>query len=230
MLAAMPSLLTPYDLYCERLDASFWAEPVNALSNAGFLVAAWLCWRLARRQAGGVTLQAATLITLMAMIGIGSFLFHTLAVFWAMLTDVIPIGLYQVMCVAFYGLHVARWPRRTVALIVAGFIAASATLAATPDRWLNGSLAYGAAFFMVLALGLYHWLARKREPYLLLWATLAAIGSLTCRVLDMKACAFTSLGTHAGWHLLNALALYAATRAVVINQAAPVPQAHTVQR
>ncbi len=227
MLAPMPSLLTPYDLYCERLDATFWAEPVNALSNAGFLMAAWLCWRLARKQAGGVSPQGAILITLMAMIGIGSFLFHTLAVFWAMLTDVIPIGTYQVLCVGFYARHVARWPQRTVAVIVLGFMAASAVLAATPDRWFNGSLAYGAALVMVLGLSLYHWLTDKREPYLLLWAALAVIGSLTCRVLDMKACAFSRLGTHAGWHVLNAVALYCTTRAVVIHQAGPDAPAHT---
>jgi hypothetical protein len=31
---------TPIDLYCERTDASFWAEPANALTNAAFLIAA----------------------------------------------------------------------------------------------------------------------------------------------------------------------------------------------
>jgi hypothetical protein len=31
---------TPIDLYCERADPSFWAEPVNALSNCAFLIAA----------------------------------------------------------------------------------------------------------------------------------------------------------------------------------------------
>jgi hypothetical protein len=33
---------TPVDLYCERTDPSFWAEPINALSNLSFLLAAWL--------------------------------------------------------------------------------------------------------------------------------------------------------------------------------------------
>jgi len=32
----------PIDLYCERTDASFWAEPANALTNAAFLIAAAL--------------------------------------------------------------------------------------------------------------------------------------------------------------------------------------------
>jgi hypothetical protein len=36
---------TPLDLYCERTDLSFWAEPVNALSNAAFLIAAAFAYR-----------------------------------------------------------------------------------------------------------------------------------------------------------------------------------------
>lgn len=35
--------------YCERTDASYWSEPVNALSNASFLIAAALCLRLIGR-------------------------------------------------------------------------------------------------------------------------------------------------------------------------------------
>jgi hypothetical protein len=30
----------PIDLYCERVSPSFWAEPVNAVSNLAFLIAA----------------------------------------------------------------------------------------------------------------------------------------------------------------------------------------------
>ena len=33
------------DAYCERLGPAFWAEPVNALTNAAFPIAAWVAWR-----------------------------------------------------------------------------------------------------------------------------------------------------------------------------------------
>jgi hypothetical protein len=39
----------PVDLYCERTDASFWSGPVNALTNAAFLITAVLALRLWRR-------------------------------------------------------------------------------------------------------------------------------------------------------------------------------------
>ena len=38
------------DLYCERLDSSFWAEPINALTNVAFIIAAWGVWRLGCKQ------------------------------------------------------------------------------------------------------------------------------------------------------------------------------------
>ncbi len=33
------------DLYCERTDASLWSEPLNALSNLGFLLVAVVLWK-----------------------------------------------------------------------------------------------------------------------------------------------------------------------------------------
>ena len=64
------------DLYCERLNAGFWAEPVNAFTNLSFLIAAITSWRLGSRQQS-LTPGNYVLIGLMAAIGIGSGLFHT---------------------------------------------------------------------------------------------------------------------------------------------------------
>ena len=89
------ALLTSIDLYCERTTAAFWAEPVNALTNAAFLMAALIGWRAARstgRRDGPMIL----LIALTASIGVGSFLFHTVATRWAALADVVPISLFIV--------------------------------------------------------------------------------------------------------------------------------------
>ncbi|WP_210248475.1 ceramidase domain-containing protein [Methylobacterium sp. WL103] len=81
----------PIGAFCERDGAAFWAEPVNALSNAAFLVAAVAAHRRARAadDRAGVALALLT-----AVVGIGSFLFHTLAVRWAMLADVVPIAVF----------------------------------------------------------------------------------------------------------------------------------------
>jgi hypothetical protein len=77
----------PIDLYCERVSPSFWAEPVNAVSNLAFLIAAIAAFDLWRR--AGKSDRA-----ILALVAVGSFAFHTLATRGAMWLDVIPIGLF----------------------------------------------------------------------------------------------------------------------------------------
>ena len=82
--------LTYIDLYCERTGPEFWNEPVNAVSNVAFLVAAIISWQISqRRQQGDVWEKL--IIVLAGAIGIGSYLFHTFAKSWAELADIIPI-------------------------------------------------------------------------------------------------------------------------------------------
>ena len=78
--------LDPVDGYCERLGPEYWAEPVNAVTNAAFLIAAAVMWPRVR---GMVTGQA--LVLILAAIGVGSYLFHTHANRLTGLMDVMPI-------------------------------------------------------------------------------------------------------------------------------------------
>ena len=82
------------DLYCERLDSSFWAEPINALTNFAFIIAAWAVWKHGHRL-GRLSYPIWVLIGLMVSIGIGSFLFHTYASNFTRFLDVLPILLFQ---------------------------------------------------------------------------------------------------------------------------------------
>jgi len=211
------SYFVPIDIYCERLGPGFWAEPLNALSNASFIVAAWLLWRLARSRAAGVGWQAGWLIGLVAAIGVGSFLFHTLAVRWAMLADVIPISIYQLSFIGLYCRTVARLSAMRVVVCLAAFIAASAAFGMLPQHWFNGSLAYGPALVFITCIGVYHRLSGKHEPQLMLLAAGLFAVSLTFRSLDMALCEQLTVGTHVVWHLLNGLLLYLTTRAFLVN-------------
>ena len=64
----------PVDGYCERIDGSFWSEPLNAITNIFFLVAA--IWVLRRE---GLNSTARILAIILGMIGFASFLFHSFA-------------------------------------------------------------------------------------------------------------------------------------------------------
>jgi hypothetical protein len=90
----------PLGLYCERSAPGFWGEPLNAVSNLAFLVAAFLCWRMLER-GGGRDLPSVWLIALMVLIGVGSGAFHTLPSRTTVLMDVVPIGVFILSAIVF---------------------------------------------------------------------------------------------------------------------------------
>lgn len=212
------SLLAPVDLYCERLSTAFWAEPVNALSNLAFLLAAFCLWRMPVSGARSAVVMSRGLTLMVAVIGVGSFLFHTFAVRWALFADVIPISVYQVLFLTFYVRKVARCSWRVTMGWVLFFFVVTYGVGMLPDQWLNGSVAsYGSAWLFIGGLGVFHWRTRKAEPMILLLATGVFTLSLILRSLDMVACQYVSIGTHMFWHVLNGVVLYLTTRAFILN-------------
>jgi hypothetical protein len=223
----MTDWLAPISAYCERSDAGFWAEPVNALSNAAFLVAAGLAaWRL--RQGDRFDGPALALSVLVAVVGVGSFLFHTLAVRWSLLADVLPIALfiYGYVLLAmrrYFGLGLAAAIGATLgfAMLNLGLEPALDTvLGRATDALTNGSIAYVPAILALVgvAVGLLQpqgcdlGPARARAGRGLLGVAALFALSLAVRTLDRAVCPVWPLGTHALWHILNAGVLYALIR------------------
>lgn len=216
--------------YCERAqDPSFWAEPLNAVSNVAFLAAAGVVlWRLVRpSERGGAEHRAlvAVLAVLVAAIGVGSFLFHTFATRWARTADVAPIGLFMVAYLVLALRAWLGWSWTAVAAALLAFLVANGVTAvlACPRR-LVGIVAYvrepclneTASYLPALAtLALVATLVARRHPaggYMLAAAGIF-VGSLLLRWIDLRVCPWTALlgrprGTHALWHILNAATLY----------------------
>ena len=189
--------------YCERTDFSYWSEPINAVTNAGFLLAA--AWVWPRTQ--GLAL-ARVMVGLLVLIGIGSFLWHTHATRWAALADVLPILgfilLYLFAATRDY-LDTPAWaPWLAVVLFVpyaAKFNAAAGQL--VPGLGANGL--YLSVAVLIAGYGVY--LRRSATGRgLLIGAGLLAL-SLGFRMLDQPVCDSFPLGTHFLWHLLNAAML-----------------------
>lgn len=204
---------TPVDLYCERADPSFWAEPANAISNAAFLIAAAFAYRDWRRR-GGDDIATLLLIGVTVLVGLGSFAFHTLATRGAAYLDIIPIALFihgylYVTLRRFIGLGIAF-----SLVTVAAFFALTQGLAAVlPRGLLNSSVGYLPALAAMLAVGSIMRAGKARRT--LLWAAAVFAVSLTFRSIDLMACASFPLGTHALWHGLNAVVLYLLMRATL---------------
>ncbi len=209
--------------YCERIDGSFWAEPLNAVTNAAFLVAALAGFWLWRRQ-GARDAVALLLIGLVFAIGIGSFLFHTIPNRWTLLADVVPI---QLFAFGYFAFALKRF------LGLSGVVTAIGTLAffglalglsaagrAVLPAGMSGSAGY-AAFLIGLigvALATGRASALRNQSRLLALAAGAFAMSLTMRSIDGALCGSLPLGTHWLWHLLNASVLYLLLRAAVTGE------------
>lgn len=214
--------------YCERgADAGFWAEPINAITNGAFYVAALLALILwVRGKSGQRRVTDFALILLVFVIGTGSFLFHTLANRWSAIADTAPIGLFML---AYFGYALKRffglgW---LLTLLGVGLFAVviwqTMSLRCGGGACLNGSAGYLPALAALVGLGL-GLLVRGHPawPYVLGGGIVFAF-SLTLRTVDGSMCASThmqghgTVGTHFMWHVLNATLLYLLLRAAVLH-------------
>lgn len=203
------------DAYCERTSPAFWAEPLNAVTNAAFLIAAWAAWRWAEPGARRDPWYAA-FVGLVATIGVGSFLFHTFAQRWAGLADVVPILIFMLL---FLGVAVRRWLGAPILIAAAvaplwifggaaALRAGADAIGVAPDArvLLGGLVGYGPA---LLALGGMAALTWRRGPGPILALAAAAFAlSLGFRTADEPLCGSWPLGTHFMWHVLNGLVLW----------------------
>ena len=206
---------TPVDLYCERPGPSCWAEPVNAVTNAVFLIAAAVAF-VQWRDRSGRDWPALALIAVTFAIGIGSFIFHTVATRGAALFDTVPIAvfIYGYLWLAlrrFLGL--SRW-LAPMLVIAFGLLSYGLGLV-VPRGALNGSHAYLPALAALLAVGS---LTREAAPRRMLLAAAAVFAaSIIFRSVDQSICAAVPLGTHFLWHALNGLVLYLLLRGALLS-------------
>jgi uncharacterized membrane protein (GlpM family) len=136
----------PVSAYCERTGPEYWAEPVNALSNAAFLLAAAV---MAARLRGARLPLGWAMVAVLALIGLGSFLFHTHANRLTGLMDVLPI-LAFILLYIFAATRDYLGARPLLALLaVAGFFPFAAALvpvfAMLPGLGSSAGYAAGAA-------------------------------------------------------------------------------------
>jgi Ceramidase len=220
-------MLETVSIYCERTSSGFWAEPFNALSNIAFILVALTSVISAQRRhklQWPIVVAAALVVT----IGIGSFLFHTFANQITQLMDVIPIWtfvIYIIILMLHEFIHLS-WIRAIGSiLILSSIIAASVfvfnhvganTLFPTvPPDTLNGSLQYLPAIGALYSFaGFLLW---RHHPAR--WWIAGAAGTFTVslglRTIDFIACPRIPIGTHFGWHILNAITIWCLLESVI---------------
>ena len=203
------------DIYCERLDASFWSEPINAISNLSFIVAGFFLWRLR-------TSRSTLMAFLVILIGLGSFSFHTFANRLTGLLDVFAIALYLVI---FAFLIPKQWSRNSIVIqlgsvlmlifsIVLVQLLISHLKPALP--WLPSGIYLGAWLALIMFALITHYSNMPAARFLWL-AVIVFPVSLLSRQLDMPLCDSIG-GSHWLWHLLNGLSLFLSSYGLCLGQ------------
>lgn len=195
---------TSVDAYCERLGPDYWAEPVNAVTNAAFLIAAAVVWPRVRGMPRGQALAV-----VLAAIGVGSYLFHTHATRLTGLMDVLPILGFILLYLYAASRDFLGLSRLRAGLATAAFLPYAA---ATVPLWsmvpgLGSSAGYMPVPVLIL---LFAALLRGSAPRTARGLAIGAgilLLSLAFRTLDGPLCDMVPVGTHFLWHILNALML-----------------------
>lgn len=197
-------LMRQIDGYCERVDLSYWSEPLNALSNLAFVLAAVLMWRACAGLA-----PARVLCAILSAIGIGSYLFHTHATVWAGIADVVPIALFILVYLYLVNRDVVGLRVWSAGLATALFLPYAAMVTTVLNDWpfFRISAAYWTVpiLIFVYALGLAR--AAPRMAGGMAAGGLLLCASIVLRSVDETLCPHWPLGTHVFWHVLNAVML-----------------------
>lgn len=208
------------DAYCERTGPEFWSEPLNALSNLAFVIAGIVILRTVRHRLPlpGVAYRGLTIFgALVCLVGFGSATYHTLATYWAMWADVIPIMICLVWFLWSVQRHAGGFTAGQTLLGLGLFVVASAAATVLPfPVWFNETNQYFGAF---LALMLMTWkFEAGRSQFLRSTVTFGL--SMSLRTLDPAICDSWPVGTHFLWHSLNGLAFYFAAEGYALTASA----------
>ncbi|MDE0110788.1 MAG: ceramidase domain-containing protein [Albidovulum sp.] len=203
----MEGLNAYVDAYCERMEPGLFGEPLNALTNLSFIIAAVFAWSMLGKQKLPL---ARALVAILFLIGVGSTLFHTFATRWAALTDVIPIAAFILVYI-----YVANREYLELSLVasLAGVVLffVYAPLASFAINYLFDAIGSSSGYAAVaLLIFIYAAALRKNQPRisrgLLIGGTILAV-SIGFRTIDDYACARLPFGTHFMWHILNGIML-----------------------
>lgn len=205
----MDRLLATVDIYCERLEPGYWAEPVNALTNLLFIAAGlWGLRQIRRNGGGGWPIVMAWWV---CAIGVGSWLFHTHANRITIWADILPIASFTIAYIL-YNLRIFMgfgWPKALMHFsafaVVIGTI--TALLPQSVHDMTNGSASYLPPFAALLCFGIFAVISGKPVGWFNVAAGCLFAVSLTFRSIDMAVCETFPLGTHFLWHTVNAVML-----------------------
>jgi hypothetical protein len=203
------------DAYCERVGMGLFAEPLNAVSNVSFLLAAWAAWVMAKR-IGALSAGVRVLIAMAASVGVGSILWHTYPTMLTLILDIVPILIFIVWFIWLYTQNVVGMRPLFAVASVGAFLAAT-FLAFPLAGVLHGAPVYTPGLVVTLVLGVFHARERRVARFALLAAAGVYVAALFFRTIDNEVCPVLPIGTHFLWHVLIGLVTYLAMRSLILS-------------
>ena len=203
------------DAYCERVGPGLLAEPLNAVSNISFLLAAWAAWVLAKRT-GALSAGVRALIAIAASVGIGSILWHTYPTMLTLILDSVPILIFISWYIWLYARKAIGMRSQFAVASVAAFLAGTFLVIPYSDV-LHGAFVYVPGLIVTLVLGVFHATERRVARFILLAAAGVYLAALFFRTIDNEVCPVLPIGTHFLWHILIGLVTYLAMRSLILS-------------
>lgn len=199
-------------IYCETGHP--WlgmAEPVNTITNAAILIAAYFAYRYVKKSKVRFSFDLVLLIFLLAWTGIGSFLWHGLRTRWALQLDWMPGVAFLLVFTTLWFRQLFGWFAGILGVVMM-YIGAIASVALTWSYFgdLSGPMSNlrfvpGFAVITLFGAGLVIGTAQLygREAAMQgVTILLCGIGAATARSIDLLMCQYIPFGTHFMWHLL----------------------------
>lgn len=205
--------------YCERISQGA-GEPLNFVTNAFFVFAAYLSWKKSKDSLKYLTISdrlvLQALMILIVFVGVGSATWHYLAERWSMWLDVIPIFLFIILFLIFHLKRIFELPWFGVFGGCLGYFGAHFLFLQIFGReFLNGSVSYLAAWVSLLLISYFSFkvgFIDLGKKYLI--SSVVFTTSLIFRSVDQQICEIFPWGTHFLWHIFNAWLLYLLLRAL----------------
>lgn len=213
----MPPLNRYIDLHCERTQPGLFEEPLNALSNLGFVIVAILLFRLVRAK-DHQPFSTYFLIFMCGFIGIGSMVFHTTARMWAaMYMDVIPIAIFATTFIFLFAKHILRLNFLGTMLLVALLFFENAVFKSYVTRAPDGYVSLIPTAFFLIFVCIYMFITKNTSRKNFLIATIIAVVAIFFRATDIRFCETFPYGTHFLWHSLMSVFMYIVTREFIMR-------------
>jgi hypothetical protein len=196
---------------CERASTGIWAEPLNALTNLGFFIGAYLIYRMYAHNPdykGKKMWDVYFLNICMVVIGLASFGFHTVPTFYTELADVISIIIFIVVYFTAAMFRIANLSKFAVVICIMAFVFTTNSLVKYFPNALNDSIGYLSSMGALIFIALYLNIKRRAAASAFLLASILGMVSLFFRVVDREVCDQVPIGTHFIWHTCNSILLY----------------------